>query len=199
MFDHEAMFGTLDSVRKYRDHEKYSEFCKMYIPCVIPKSKWKENCYRRKLSEFVTPSDEAFVIWTFSNYGKWWKKRFKCEEANGKPTTKEERERMNEEVGKPLWTSGGKSVGDGSTVKGCGVTDEGIKIYTKILITIINERKQSEFDGDFLEWMLLGKPKGKKRKRPAKNKDKMDSITDATTEMFRVMEALENDENVVGV
>ena len=46
---------------------------------------------------------------------------------------------------------------------------------------------------------MLGKPKGKKRKRPAKNKDKMDSITDATTEMFRVMEALENDENVVGV
>ena len=84
-------------------------------------------------------------------------------------------------------------------VKGCGVTDEGLKMYTKILIAISKERKQSEFDSDFLEWMLLGKPKGKKRKRPAKNKEKMDSITDATTEMFRVMEALENDENVVGV
>ena len=68
-----------------------------------------------------------------------------------------------------------------------------------ILIAIINESKQSKFDSDFLQWMLLGKPKGKKRKRPAKNKEKMNSITDVTTEMFRVMEALENDENVVEV
>ena len=47
--------------------------------------------------------------------------------------------------------------------------------------------------------MKLGKPKGKKRKRPAKNKDKKDSITEATNKMFRIMEALENNGNVLGV
>ena len=47
---------------------------------------------------------------------------------------------MNEEVGKPLWTSGGKSVSDGSTVKGCGVTDDGIREYSKIFVTICKER-----------------------------------------------------------
>ena len=88
---------------------------------------------------------------------------------------------------------------DGSTVKGCGVTDDGIKEYTKMLMAICNKRKQSEFDIDFLEEMKLGKPKGKKRKHPAKNINKMDSITETTNEMFKVMEPLKNNGNVVGV
>ena len=199
MFDHEALFGKLDGDRKYRDNERYFEFCKTYVPCVIQKSKWKENCYRKKLCDYVTPSDEAFMIWTFSNYCEWWKKRIHYEEKYGKPENKEEREKMNEEVGKPLWTSGGKSVSDGSTVKGCGVTDDGIREYSKIFVTICKERHGSEFDQNFLEQLRLGKPPGKKRKRPAKNKDKMDSITEATNEMFRIMEELENNGNVVGV
>ena len=68
MFDHKEMFGKLDGVRKYRNNEKYFEFCKMNLPCVIQKGKWKENCYKKKFCDYVTPSNEAFMIWTFSNY-----------------------------------------------------------------------------------------------------------------------------------
>ena len=32
----------------------------------------------------------------------------------------------------PLWTSGGKCLGDGRTAKGCGVTKEGLEVYLNI-------------------------------------------------------------------
>ena len=79
------------------------------------------------------------------------------------------------------------------------VTEDGIREYSKMLVMICKERGLSEFDQDFLEQMKLGKPKGKKRKRPAKNKDKMDSINEATNEMFRIVEALGKSGNIVGV
>ena len=84
-------------------------------------------------------------------------------------------------------------------MKGCGVTEDGIREYSKMLMTICKERDRSEFDQDFLEQIKLGKPKGKNRKRPTKNKDKMASITEATSEMFRIIEALESNGNIVGV
>ena len=66
--DHVKMFGDLnDGKRKYRDSPVYLIFAKTFIPCIIPKKTWKTCCYEKRFCDYVMASDEAFMIWAFTN------------------------------------------------------------------------------------------------------------------------------------
>ena len=167
------MWGELnDGNRKYRGSDTYLIFAKIFTPCIIPKYKWKTCCYEKRYCDYVTASDEAFMIWAFTNYNDWWYNQHK-ETDSGE---------------KPLWTSGGKSTRDGSTAMGCGVTKEGLEIYYNIYKVIKKERRESrKFDEDFLnsKKQELGDDE---KKIPRKRKEKEeDEYIDVHRKLMRAM------------
>ena len=108
------MFGPLNKgTCKYRTNDLYLIFTKAFVPCIIPKKIWKSSCYQKKLSYYVTASDEAFLIWTLTNYGEWWLNKYDNpvvkEDKNASKNKDANREDEEEDkVGMPLWTSGNK-------------------------------------------------------------------------------------------
>ena len=85
MLDHNETFGPLNNgTRKYRDSDLYLIFAKKDIPCIIPKKIWKTSpCYIKKLCTYVMASGEAFMVWMFTNYNKWWLKKYYNPEVKG--------------------------------------------------------------------------------------------------------------------
>ena len=190
---HEEVFGPLnEGTREYRTNDLYMIFTKVFVPCIIPKKVWKTSCYKKKLCDYVTASDEAFIIWTFTNYGEWWLKKFNNpvvkEDKKGKDKDVNEKDEEEDKVGMPLWTSGGKCLGDGRTAKGCGVTAEGLEVYFNILTQIIKERKSSkQFDIDFLNSKLAEVEPGTKVVDKKRKVRVVDEYNEVHSKLMRAM------------
>ena len=82
---------------KIRDGEHYLDFCRMYANCVVARSTWRENCYSQKFCDYVTVSDEAFMLWTYINYSEWWLKKHRHEKHMSK--LRHEKEEENKRKG----------------------------------------------------------------------------------------------------
>ena len=131
------MFGDLnDGKRKYRDSPVYLIFAKTFIPCIIPKKTWKTKGYEKRFCDYVTASDEAFMIWAFTNYNDWWWTKYQL-------SGEDDGDEKKRKIGEPLWTSGDKSMKDGCTEMGKGVTKKGLEIYWNIYEVILRERVRS--------------------------------------------------------
>jgi len=74
-----------------KDEASYTKFCKIVLSSVVGKSGWKLNCGNKKLSEFVTISDEAFGLLLMHNSWEVWTNMGR-NAREGKPIGKAKRE-----------------------------------------------------------------------------------------------------------
>ena len=196
-------FAQLFDLKEYeknettiRDDKIYMEFCKMFTNCVVSRTKWRDKAYKMNYCNYVTTSDEAFMIWAYVNYSDWWLKKHRHDkhkdllnsrkENNDNDESARKRSRKHyyytaveedcsdmadpETVGTPKWTSGGKTIHEVSTAKGNGITLQGIEIFHQIHGIITKEREDSdEFDKAFLA-MMQGSGGGKVPKKKAAKK-----------------------------
>ena len=160
----EVEYGT-SSVRGLRDttDQSYEWFCEHFMQCVIPSTEWKLFARRKKLSEYVTPTLEAFAILIYKNAYHKWNEEFTLEDQRS------------------LENGGVSDVGDGLSSltssrsargflftgdsKGSrkyeGWSPEGMKFYNDVLNLIVDQRGQTgcPFERNLMD-RLATKPKG---------------------------------------
>ena len=58
---------SLWGLRETAAAKKYQWFCENFMECAIPSADWKLQSRRKKMSEYVTPTLEAFAIVVYYN------------------------------------------------------------------------------------------------------------------------------------
>jgi hypothetical protein len=130
----EGWLGRLDLMRN--DEESYMKFSEVVLSCVVGKSGWKLNCGTKKLSDFVSISDEAFGLLLMCNSWEVW--RSMGENAReGRPIGKAKREG---DGGQGLMT---KFTCNGAYVKkNQGWSDKGLDCFLDLVEKVEEDRKQ---------------------------------------------------------
>ena len=75
-----ACEGEKSDIIKIRDDSNkaaFFYFARELLPCVTKKVTFRQNKYLKRLSEFVTVSDEAFALFTLESYAAHWNAMFK--------------------------------------------------------------------------------------------------------------------------
>ena len=146
----EEMPTMKEILRLSGDKETYGWVCCKFMKCVIGADNWKSNCFRRTMSEFVTNSDESFLLLILeNNYGRW------MEEARRGANRKEDDDERNEggedTLPEALYTNSGNSKAEG---KGCsrrfqGWSMEGYRRFNRLHELVRNDRRgRASFEQD---------------------------------------------------
>ena len=150
---------TVGGLRDAPEHS-YEWFCENFMECVIPTTEWKLFARRKRLSEYVTPTLEAFALLIYRNaYDKW----------NEEFSTDDQQSLENDGGGDGLssLTSSrgvhgflftGESKG---SRKYEGWSPAGMKYYNDVLSLIVEQRKRTgcPFERNLVD-RLAKKPKG---------------------------------------
>ena len=154
-----------DETELRKDKNKFLHVYETYFPCVIGHTRWSQiNDGNRKLSDVVTPTDEAFVRLCLENYADYCQKRI-GKQMGRTPTTEGEdssesdaenekqdgRTKRKRENVTGLWTVNGKG-----TTKNGGWTRDGLVRFAE-LVHVVREDRKANKDG--IEMELLKKKK----------------------------------------
>ena len=111
----------------------YMQTLKTFIPCVVGSHSWGMSYLKKKISDFVSISDEAFMLVTLLNYWEsWHKMRLKNTNHSG-------------DVSVPAQFTMNTKGGDNSikrTNKNSGWTNEGIRAFSALCIVLERSRKE---------------------------------------------------------
>ncbi len=133
-----------------------AQFCQRFLKCVVGEQKWNSKHLVEPIRDFVTPSDEAFVILVLENNCSVWVDMW-------------DKDNMKESNVVPLWTNGGQNKKDrnnGSTGKHKGWSNEGVNRFNQLMVGVMRNRKNfPNFDTDLLQkWQEERQENGKKKK-----------------------------------
>jgi hypothetical protein len=119
-----ACEGDRSDIIKIRDDsnkDAFFYFARELLPCVTKKLTFRQNKYLKRLSEFVTVSDEAFALFTLENNAARWNAMFAKKVSKSDESTppqkfhnnagKKERDTIT--VDKNKWSGGGGKDGYG--------------------------------------------------------------------------------------
>ncbi len=122
------------------DVVSYAKFSEVVLSCVVGKTSWKMNSGTRKLSEFVTVSDEAFGLLLMFNSWEVWK--MMSENAKeGKPIGKAKRESNSQQGQGGLLLT--KYTSNGAYVKkNKGWSDAGLDCFLNLVQKVRDDREQ---------------------------------------------------------
>jgi hypothetical protein len=67
------VFPTMeDFLKMHQDKNSYTLFVIKFVKRVVGEARWRDNYFRKPLSEYCTPGDEAFALLTIeNNYDRW--------------------------------------------------------------------------------------------------------------------------------
>ena len=130
---------TVKEMQQLRENQSlHILVCERFLKTVTGEEKWNCNHLIRPLQEFVTPSDEAFLMLVLENNEDRW--------------TDEWEKGITKDSDVPAkWTNSGRSKGDGKTRKFCGWAKEGIERFNELMIIVKKDRKMNKHVDD---WML---------------------------------------------
>ena len=63
---------TLEDILDMRKSDKFVQICKEFVPKMVGKTVWNMNAHIKQLSEFCTPTTEAFMILILENNWDMW-------------------------------------------------------------------------------------------------------------------------------
>ena len=130
-------------LRMSEDEETYIWVCCKFIKCVVGADNWKSNCFRRPVSEFVTNSDESFLLLILeNNYIRWMEEALRA--ANRKKDIDEEEENGEDSLPEALYTNSGnsKTDGKGSSRRFQGWSMEGYKRFNRLHELVRSDRRR---------------------------------------------------------
>ena len=136
-------------LRLSKGRETYSWVCCKFLKCVVGADNWKLNCFRRPLSDFVTNSDEGFLLLILeNNYNRWVEEARRAAERKG---TDEDEENNEEQDSLPeaLYTNSGnsKAEGKGSSRRFQGWSREGYIRFNRMHELVRYDRaRRAEFE-----------------------------------------------------
>ena len=78
----------------------YLDFCDYMLPSVVGKLEWKKCKFRKKLSEFVTILDEAFVLLAFENNYERWHAQYEADQEEEERIEQQKRANVNKKQSK---------------------------------------------------------------------------------------------------
>jgi hypothetical protein len=141
-------------------------FCDVFLPCVVGNTDWKLNRGSKKMSEYVTSSDEAYAlleleniweVWSERDAGEWNKsianRRKQTDDISVAIGDNDDRENATNERPTKLPKLTGKYTGNKEkTRKHKGWSTEGMIRYREIQIMVQEDRKTNkDFDEHYLE------------------------------------------------
>jgi len=144
--------------------QSYEWFCEHFMECVIPTAEWKLFARRKRLSEYVTPTLEAFALLIYRNAYEKWNEEFTVNEQNS----------MENEENSNVGGDGMSSLTSSKSVHGFLYTGEskgsrkyegwnpaGMRFYNDVLGLIVEQRGRTgcPFERNLLN-RLATKPKG---------------------------------------
>jgi hypothetical protein len=146
--------------------QSYQWFCEHFMECVIPTSEWKLLARRKRMSEYVTPTLEAFAVLVYKNAFETWNEEFPSEDNRGAETD-----------GVSDSADGLSSLTSSGTIRGFlftgnskgsrqyeGWDPAGMKFYNEVLKLIGEQRGRTgcPFEQNLLH-CLASRPKGGRR------------------------------------
>ena len=157
----------LGGLRDVGTMEAYLWFCENFMECVITSHEWKMKSRKQKMSEYLTPTLEAFAILMYSNSYEVWNQRWKSQASTSSNSSRE---------GDDMSTLSGASskasfkyTGDS---KGCqkyrGWNREGMDFYNQLLDLVEFQRQRA---GCSFERVLLTALATKPRYRGAAERE----------------------------
>jgi hypothetical protein len=151
---------SIGGLRDATTCQSYQWFCENFMECVIPSSEWKLKSRKQKLSNYITPTLEAFGILVYFNSFDVWNQRWKSSDNSSSST----------EIEDDLSTlSGGtekcsfKFTGDAKGSKKYeGWNGNGMHFYNNLLGLVESQRARTgcTFENDVL-YALASKPRNR--------------------------------------
>jgi len=141
--------ATIAGMRGTKTRKNYIELLDNLIQAVVTYKKFRMNRTTNPLSEWVTVTDEAFLLLCLANYSNVW--IHECfEEPQMTQTPAESAAHENESAPLPCWTAG---VGQGGRKRSW--SKKGMEIFNKIMIRVFADRKRNgtKFDAQFMQAM----------------------------------------------
>ena len=125
------------------ESETYINLLEDFLKTVVGASVFKANRYKRKLSEWFTITDEAFLLLCLENYYQQWQYEWMVAE-NGPPNEVPAPETIS-----PRYT--GKTMGTRRSW-----SNEGMKRFNRLAVLVYNDKRErgDKFDQWFLEGMI---------------------------------------------
>jgi hypothetical protein len=149
------------SLRGLRDttDDSYQWFCEHFMECVIPTSEWKLLARRKRMSEYVTPTLEAFAVLVYKNAFERWNEEFPSEDGNSDSVDGLSSLTSSGTICGFLFTGNSKG-----SRKYEGWNPAGMKFYNELLKLIGEQRGRTgcPFERNLLN-CLASRPKGGRR------------------------------------
>ena len=109
----EDMPSMKEILKLSKNGDIYNWVCCKFLKCVIGADNWKMNCFRKPLSDFVTNSDEGFMLLILeNNYDRWMEEARRVAERKGREEEEEDGEEQDS-LPEALYTNSGNSKVEG--------------------------------------------------------------------------------------
>lgn len=122
---------TLEDILNMRKSDKFVEIYKEFVPKMVGKNVWNMNAHIKQLSEFCTPTTEAFMILILENNWEMWTALAK------------KRDEMNTTNTQENGIPGTKYTSNQFGGRNPGWTEEGVERYLE-LCDLVNEDRNSQ-------------------------------------------------------
>ena len=150
---------SLGGLREAGTSGSYQWFCENFMECVIPSIDWKLKSRRQKLSNYITPTLEAFGILVYYNSFDVWNQRWKSVDSNSSEGSREvdDLSTLSGATGKCSFRFTGDAKG---SRKYEGWNGEGMEFYNQLLglVEKQRDRRGCTFEMDLLH-ALAAKPR----------------------------------------
>ena len=150
--------------------EAFGLLCDLFFPCLNCRKEFDDKKREKRISEFITVSDEAFIYLVLENNFDYWK-RYASELNGGREIS---RDRTRTWDVQPKWTVSPKQRGKGASQ--CEWRREGIKRFIELGEMVVKDREHTDLEEEMLiRWKSEGKESNrKKRKRTENDSEKIE-------------------------